>query len=104
MYAILQTGSGQYKVSQGDCIEVDKLIGTKKKSITLGDVLLVSNGKEVKIGQPYVKGAKVIAEVESQGKSKKVFSFKYSRRKGSRWKKGHRQDSTRLRIKEISTK
>ncbi|MFC1594315.1 50S ribosomal protein L21 [Candidatus Omnitrophota bacterium] len=104
MYAILEAGSKQYKVSQGDIIEVEKIDVKAKKSVTLSDVLLISDGKDVKVGQPHVKGAKVVADVITQCKAPKVISFKYKRRKGKRWKKGHRQQLTRLEIKEISVK
>ncbi len=104
MYAIIETGAKQYVVKSGDVIDVEKLPVKDKKIITLSDVLLISDGKDVKIGQPHVKGAKVTAEVVVQKKDKKVISFKYKRRKGLRWKKGHRQKKTQLQIKEITVK
>ena len=104
MYAIVQVGGKQYKVSKGDTIEVEKMIAKKGKAITLDQVLLVKDKKDVKIGQPHVKDAKVTAEAVGDLKAKKVVSFKYRRRKSSRWKKGHRQQLTRLEIKDIVSK
>jgi len=69
--------------------------------IILNKVLLVSHNNKVEVGQPYLKEAKVKAEVLQQFKAKKVISFKYRRRKSSDWKKGHRQQLTRLKIQEI---
>lgn len=102
MYAIIQTGGKQYKVSKGDQINVERLEAPEKeKEITIKEVLLVSDGKEVKIGKPLVRDAKVICELVCDFKAKKVISFKYRRRKNSKWKKGHRQSMTSLKIKEI---
>ncbi|KPK40291.1 MAG: 50S ribosomal protein L21 [Omnitrophica WOR_2 bacterium SM23_29] len=101
MYAIIQTGGKQYKVFKGDTIDVERL-GVHKKEITIKDVLLISDGKDITVGRPFIKDAKVICEVLSDFKGKKVLSFKYRRRKNSRWRRGHRQQLTRLRIKEIA--
>ncbi|MFH0772236.1 MAG: 50S ribosomal protein L21 [Candidatus Omnitrophota bacterium] len=102
MYAVIQTGGKQYKVSEGDEINVERLeMPEKDKEITIKEVLLVSDGKEIKIGKPLVVDAKVICEVVCDFKADKVISFKYRRRKSSMWKKGHRQLLTRLKIKEI---
>lgn len=103
MYAIIQAGGKQYKVFKGDAIDVERLdVPKKEKEIVIKDVLLVSDGKELKVGRPFVKDAKVICELLSNFKGKKILSFKYRRRKDSRWRRGHRQQLTRLRIKEIS--
>lgn len=101
MYAIIQTGGKQYKVTEGDTIVVERLEAPKKE-VTIKDVLLISDDKEIKIGKPFVKDAKVVCEALSDFKGKKVLSFKYRRRKNSRWRRGHRQLLTRLKIKEIT--
>jgi large subunit ribosomal protein L21 len=101
MYAIIEVGAKQYSVKKGDLIEVEKQSAEAGEEITLDKVLLVSKDKKVSIGQPYLKGASIKAEVLAQFKGKKLISYKYRRRKASHWKKGHRQQLTRLRIKEI---
>ncbi len=101
MYAIIEVGAKQYAVKKGDLIEVEKQSAQAGKEITLDKVLLVSKDKKVSIGQPYLKGASIKAEVLAQFKGKKLISYKYRRRKASHWKKGHRQQLTRLKIKEI---
>ena len=102
MYAIVETGSKQYKVAKGDSFEVEKLDKKPGQDIKLDKVLLVSTGKKVEVGCPYVKSASVNCEVLGDVKSdKKVVSFKYRRRKASKKKIGHRQGYTRLKVKEI---
>jgi large subunit ribosomal protein L21 len=101
MYAIIEVGGKQYNVKEQDLIEVEKQAGKEGQEIALSKVLLVSKDKKLEIGQPYLKEARVVAEVLQQIKAKKVISFKYRRRKSSHWKKGHRQQLTRLKIKEI---
>ena len=102
MYAIIEVGAKQYNVKKGDVIEVEKLSQPDGSDVDLDKVLLISKDKKTEIGQPYLKEGKVLAEVLGQVKGEKVLSFKYRRRKSSRWKKGHRQQLTRLKIKEIS--
>lgn len=101
MYAIVEVGGKQYYVEKGDVIEVEKQEFKDGHELNLSKVLLVSKDKKVEVGQPYVKGAKVLAVVMGQFKGEKLVSFKYRRRKSSHWKKGHRQNLTRLEIKEI---
>ncbi len=102
MFAVVQVGSLQYKVAEGDTIETQKLDGEKGSKVTLDQVLIYSDGKDVRIGQPHVKGVSVAAEVVSQVLGEKLISFKYRRRKTSSWKKGHRQQLTSLKITKIS--
>ena len=104
MYAILEVGGKQYKVAPKDVIEVNKLDQEAKSKITLEKVLLLADGKKVEIGQPYVKGAKVEAEVIEQTKGRKLVVYKYLRRKDSHKKTGHRQRLTKLLINKISNK
>ena len=101
MYAIIEVGAKQYQVKKDDIIEVEKQDAKEGKEITLDKVLLVSGDKKLEIGQPYLKEAKVRAEVLGIKKGPKIVSFKYRRRKASHWKKGHRQQLTRLKIKDI---
>ena len=101
MYAIIEVGAKQYTVKKGDIIEIEKQEVAEGKEITLDRVLLASKDQKVEIGQPYLKGAAVKAQVIKQVKGKKVVSFKYRRRKSSHWTKGHRQQLTRLEITEI---
>lgn len=101
MYAVIEVGGKQYCVREDDIIDVERQTVQEGKEIILNKLLLVSEDKKVRIGQPYLKDAKVVALVLKHLKGKKVTSFKYRRRKSSHWKKGHRQQLTRLEIKEI---
>lgn len=101
-YAIVETGGKQIKITVGELVKVEKLDVEVGKDVTLDKVLLVSGEKEEpQIGKPYVKKAKVIAEVINQDKSKKIRVFKYKKRKKYRRVRGHRQAFTELKIKEI---
>jgi len=102
MYAIIRTGGKQYQVAPGQQVRVEKLAGNIGDTIELSDVLLVADGEEVKIGQPVLDGAKVMASIVEQDKARKVLVFKKRRRKAYRVKNGHRQPFTSLLIKEIS--
>jgi large subunit ribosomal protein L21 len=100
MYAIVQVGSQQYKVAEGDIVSVQKL-DVEGPSLRLEKVLLLEDGDKVKIGQPFLTDVKVTAEIVEQEKDDKVVSFKYSKRKNTSWKKGHRQKLTTLKISKI---
>ena len=100
-YAIVQTGGKQYRVQEGDSITVEKLPGEEGGTVELDSVLLVSQGEKVTVGQPHVEGAKVVAEVARQGKADKVIVFKYKSKVRYHVKNGHRQQVTRLSIKQI---
>jgi large subunit ribosomal protein L21 len=102
MYAIVRTGGKQYQVACGDQLRVEKLEGNVGDNIDLNDVLMVVSGDDVKVGQPVLENAKVIAKIAEQGRAKKVIVFKKKRRKGYRLKNGHRQSFTALKIEEIS--
>lgn len=101
MYAIIESGGKQYQVEPDVKISVEKLDAENGKEIILDKVLLVG-GDECRIGSPYVEGASVKAEVLEQFRGDKVIVFKRRRRKDSKVKHGHRQDYTRLLIKEIN--
>ena len=100
-YAIIKTGGRQFRVAEGDTIDVDLLDVEPGKTATFGDVLLFADGKDVTHGSPLVSGAKVTAEVVEQRKDKKVVAFKYKRRKGYHRTVGHRRKLTRIKIKTI---
>ena len=100
-YAIVQTGGKQYRVSSGEIIDVMHLPAVEGSTVELDQVLLVADGESVRVGKPTVEGAKVLAEVLSEGKGKKVIVFKYKPKVRYRRMKGHRQLYTRLAIKEI---
>jgi len=102
MYAIVETGSKQYKVAKNDTIEVEKLDHKKAKEVKLDRVLFISDKKDSTIGSPYIKGAHVVCEVVGEKRAKKVISFKYRRRRASSKKKiGHRQNYVVLKVKDI---
>lgn len=102
-YAIVETGSKQYRVEAGQVIEVERLQipEANPKQISLDQVLLFRDGERLEIGLPLVKGAQILCEYLGNVKGEKVVSFKYRRRKASKTKKGHRQQFSRLRVKEI---
>ncbi|OQX74068.1 MAG: 50S ribosomal protein L21 [Campylobacteraceae bacterium 4484_4] len=100
MYAIIKCGGKQYKVQEGDYLNLDKLDASPKEKITLTDVLAVNDG-ELKIGTPLVEGAKVELEIVAHGKDKKVIIYKKRRRKDSKLKKGFRREHTRVRVSKI---
>ena len=102
MFAVLNTGGKQYKVSQGDLIEVEKLETNAGDTVTLDQVLMVGEGENVEVGSPYVSGCKVTGEVMEQGKGVKIIVFKKKRRKNYRRKNGHRQLFTQLKITAIT--
>ena len=101
MYAIIETGGKQYKVKKDDGIQVEKLDAKVKEEVIFSNVLLAVEGEKVKVGFPYLKGAKVVAEKLRDLKAKKVTSFKFRRRKNSKTLKGHRQQLAAVKIKEI---
>jgi len=101
-YAIIRTGGRQFRVAEGDTLDVDLLDVEPGKTATFGDVLLFAKGKDVTHGNPLISGAKVTAEVLEQRKDKKVIAFKYRRRKGYHRTVGHRRKLTRVKIKSIN--
>jgi len=101
MYAVIQTGGKQYRVTPGDTIHVERLAGDVGSLVELGDVLAVSGEDKMVVGQPKVEGASVVGEIVAHDRGKKIVIFKSKRRKTYRKRQGHRQDLTMLRIKEI---
>ncbi len=101
MYAIIETGGKQYRVTPGETVEVELLDGQVGETISLSRVLMVQEETGARIGTPVIPGAVVKAEVVAQGRQRKVIVFKKQRRKNYRRTKGHRQSYTRLKITEI---
>lgn len=101
MYAIIQTGGKQYRVAPGDVLRVERLAGERGDEVMLDQVLLVTDGDAVQVGQPLVANATVRTLIVRQGKGKKVLVYKKKRRKNYRRKQGHRQLFTALQVKEI---
>lgn len=102
MYAVIKTGGKQYRVAQGDILEVEKLSGGIGDSVTFEEVLLVADGEDVTIGQPVVEGASVAAKITGQHKADKILVMRYRPKKRIRVRRGHRQQLTRVQIESIS--
>ena len=102
MFAVFKTGGKQYKVQQGDVLQVEKLGIEKDKKVTFDQVLLVEDGKKTLIGTPFVDKAKVHAVIIEEFKDDKVLVFKKKRRKQYKKMHGHRQILTRIKIEDIS--
>ncbi|MEM6781898.1 MAG: 50S ribosomal protein L21 [Pseudomonadota bacterium] len=101
MFAVIRTGGKQYKVEKNDKIHVEKLEDKEGASVTIDDVLMLSDGKSPKVGSPTVSGAKVVAKVVEHVRSPKIVVFKKKRRHNYRRKAGHRQNMTVLEITDI---
>ncbi len=100
-FAVIETGGKQYKVSAGQKLKVEKLEVEQGAALTFDKVLLVADGEDVKVGVPYVEGAKVETKVLSQGRHDKKIVFKYHSKTRYKKKKGHRQHYTELEIVSI---
>ena len=102
MYAVLETGGKQYRVSAGDKLEVEHLDVEAGQPVTFDRVLLVNNDGQVSVGAPTVSGASVVADVVEHKRGKKVTTFKMKRRKGYHKTIGHRQSLTVVQVKSIN--
>lgn len=100
MYAVIETGGKQYKVSEGDVIYVEKL-GAEENAKVSFDVVLVSGDDGIKTGKPFVDGCKVEGTVLRNAKAKKVIVFKYKSKKNEKKKQGHRQPYSKVQIDKI---
>ena len=100
MYAVIETGGKQYRVEANDTIYVEKLEANEGEEVTL-DKVLVLGGESLKVGAPYVEGAKVTAKVVKNGKGKKIHVFTYRSKKGSKRALAHRQPYTKLVVEAI---
>ena len=101
MYAIVKSGGKQYKIQEGDVIRVEKIPGDLDNPISFDQVLMFSDGENVRIGQPELNDVTVKGHIVEQGKAKKIIIFKYKRRKRYRRKQGHRQQYTAIKIDQI---
>ncbi len=101
MYAVIETGGKQYRVSEGDVVYVEKLDVAEGETVEFDKVLVVG-GDKAKVGAPYVKGATVTGKVVKHGKAKKVTVFTYRPKKDSKRKLGHRQQFTKVEITAIN--
>ena len=101
MYAMIESCGKQYKVVEGDVVFFEKLDAEEGKKVTFDNVVLVSDGKDIKVGAPYVKGCKVEGNVVAHGKGKKILVYKYKAKKNYRRTQGHRQPYTKVEIKSI---
>lgn len=102
MYAVVETGGKQYKVSVGQVLEVETLAAQAGDKVELNRVLVVSQDDQVRVGSPLVEGAKVVAQVLGHDRGPKVIIFRYMAKERFRHKRGHRQGYTRIKIEEIA--
>ena len=103
MYAVLETGSKQYRVSAGDTLQIERLTVEAGQPVTFDRVLLVKNDGKLSVGSPTVASATVVADVVEHIRGEKKVAYKMKRRKGFRKTIGHRQELTVVKIKEIKT-
>lgn len=102
MYAVIQTGGKQYRVSAGEKVKIERIAGAVGQEIVLDQVLLVADGEALRMGAPLVAGARVKAKVLKHGRGEKVRIFKLNRRKHYRRTQGHRQNYTEIEILGIA--
>lgn len=102
MYAVIKTGGKQYRVAEGDVIEIEKLASDEGESVDFTEVLMVGEGEDVKIGAPFLDGGKVTATIKEQKRGKKIEIIKFRRRKHHQKRTGHRQYLTKVEIISIS--
>ena len=101
MYAIVRSGGKQYRVEEGALVSVDTVAGKVGDTVTLGEILVIADGDDVKAGQPALDGAKVTAEIVAHGKGPKIQVLRYKNKTRQRRARGHRQSETTLRITKI---
>jgi len=101
MYAIVRSGGKQYRVEEGALVSVDTVAGKVGDTVTLGDILVIADGDDVKAGLPALDGAKVTAEIVAHGKGPKIQVLRYKNKTRQRRARGHRQSETTIRIKKI---
>ncbi|HBC88768.1 MAG TPA: 50S ribosomal protein L21 [Lentisphaeria bacterium] len=103
MYAIIATAGRQYRVKKDDIIDVDLMDGKEGEKVTFSEVLAEGEGKDIKLGNPTIKGAKVTGEIIKHFRGVKLIAFKMKRRKGYRKTKGHRSELTKVKITSIES-
>ena len=102
MYAVIQTGGKQYRVAEGDTLKIEKIVADTGATVELDKVLMIADGDNVRVGQPFIEGGKITATVNAHGRGKKVNILKFRRRKHHMKRQGHRQWFTELTITGIS--
>ncbi len=102
MYAVIESGGKQHRVAEGETLKLEKIEVATGETVEFDKVLMIGGGDDVKIGTPVVEGAKVTAEVLTQGRHKKIKIVKFNRRKHYRKETGHRQWYTEVKITGIS--
>jgi large subunit ribosomal protein L21 len=102
MYAVITSGSKQYRVAEGQTLKLSKLVAEVGSSIDFDKVLLLVNGDKITVGKPYIDGHKVAATIVSHGRGKKIHIIKFKRRKHHMKRMGHRQDYTEVKIEKIA--
>jgi len=102
VYAVIQTGGKQYKVTEGECLKVEKLAGDAGAAVVLDQVLFVGGNGQPKVGKPLISGANVETKIVRQARDRKVLVYKKKRRKGYEKKVGHRQPYTELKVTKIN--
>ena len=103
LFAVLESGSKQYKVTEGLVIDIEKVSEENQGPINFDKILLVSDGKSVKIGQPYIENATISGTILNKYKDDKKIVFKFKKKTGYQKKQGHRQILTTVRIDKITT-
>jgi len=101
-YAVISAGGKQYKVQEGEVVKVERFDGEIGASVVFDNVLMHSDTDNFTVGTPILKNVVVKGHIVDQGKNRKIFVFKYKRRKGYRRKQGHRQPYTAVKIDQIS--
>jgi large subunit ribosomal protein L21 len=102
MYAVFQSGGKQHRVAEGQTVRLEKIEVAPGESVEFDNILMISNGEDVKIGTPYVAGGKVTAEIVTHGRGEKIKVVKFRRRRHSRSTTGHRQWFTEVKITAIN--
>ncbi len=102
MHAVIKTGGKQYRVAEGDVLEIERLVAEPGQTLTFEDVLAVGDGADLQVGAPTVAGARVEVEVLEQTRGDKIIIFKKKRRQNYRRRTGHRQNLTVVRVTGIA--
>jgi large subunit ribosomal protein L21 len=102
VYAVIEQGGKQYRISPGDVVRLERLSGNPGENVTLDRVLLVNDDGELKVGRPVLEGASVAGTIVEQHRTRKIIVFKFKRRKQFRRKRGHRQHYTAVKIQAIN--
>jgi len=101
LYAIVETGGKQYRVTPGSTLKIEKVQGEKGETYVFDKVLAISDEAGVRVGKPYIEGARVSGTIVRQGKARKILVFKYRAKTNYRRRQGHRQPFTEVRIESI---